>query len=66
MSKSMVGIGLGLSSKGQKFKKNPPPESSQGGDDYSNDDFESMSISKSMTISGSNKIALKKGKVNPI
>jgi hypothetical protein len=63
MSKSMVGIGLGLSAGGKGGKKPVKPStisSSAAPDDYSNDDFESMSMSKSITVSASTKLPGKK------
>ena len=61
----MVGIGLGLGAKTQQNKKpvKKSVSSANQDDQYSNDDFESMSMSKSITVSASNKIVPTKKKI---
>ena len=61
MSKSMGGIGFGLASKQaksntaskktDKLEKRDITKSSAGGDDYSDEDFESVTQSKSVSVS---------------
>ena len=67
MSKSMGGIGFGLSQKNaksntakksDKYEKRDITKSSAGGDDYSDEDFESVTQSKSISVSQSKSLSI--------